>query len=449
MAATQHGAIAATRFGLGARPGEILALSRDPRAALASQLNVKASAFPDEGLASTKRHIQAFHESEPGRGASDEERRKARRGYRRQSRRAFGEEVMARTAYAVATPNAFHERWVRFWSNHFTVSARGRNTALVGPFEREAIRPNALKRFSRLLRASSQHPAMLIYLDNHVSFGPGSRAGVRRGRGLNENLAREILELHTLSPEGGYSQDDIVEFAKALTGWTIVNAREAELGWAPFMFRPAINEPGARRVLGKRYNQAGLAQGEAILDDLARHPATAAHIARKLARHFISETPPQDAVDRLATIFMDTNGDLKALALGVLNEPVAWREPGVKVKTPEEFLISALRALDAPLPDGDAMHTSFEALGQLPFTAPSPAGWPDEASAWIGPDGVKKRLEWSHALAARAANADPQRFAADALGPLLSPRTAAALRGAADTVQGLTLALMSPEFQRR
>ena len=191
-------------------------------------------------------------------------------------------------------------RLVMFWSNHFCVSAnKGPVRGMAGAYEREAIRPHVLGRFVDMLLAVERHPAMLVYLDNHVSIGPNSRAGLNRGLGLNENLAREILELHTLGVGGGYTQEDVTNLARILTGWTVANLANPVGEPGRFFFAPARHEPGAWTVLGKRYGEAGMAAGEAVLRDLARHPATARHIARKLARHFVSAEPPAALVARL------------------------------------------------------------------------------------------------------------------------------------------------------
>jgi uncharacterized protein (DUF1800 family) len=301
-----------------------------------------------------------------------------------------------------------------------------------------------------LLVAAESHPGMLVYLDNHFSVGPGSLAGRRRDRGLNENLAREILELHTLGVDGGYGQEDVEELARAITGWSLGNRFFGGRGdRGEFVFEPRIHEPGARTVLGKRYPEGGLEQGEAILRDLARHPSTAKHVAAKLARHFVADAPPADAVSRLERTFLDADGDLQALARAVVALDAAWSPEQSKLKSHDEYFVSALRALDAPDLEPMAIAASYAALGQRPFDAPSPAGWPDEADAWIGPDAVMKRLEWAEEVGRRAPSGRPLLVLERALGDLASADTRRAVAAAASPSQGLTLALMAPEFQRR
>ena len=226
-------------------------------------------------------------------------------------------EATARIGAAVDAEVGFVERLVWFWSNHFCVSAEKVNAA-AGPYEREAIRPHVLGRFADMLEAVESHPAMLFYLDNVESMGPDSIAGINRDKGLNENLAREILELHTLGVRGGYSQEDVTSFAKVLTGWTWIPPAEPEHG-GDFVFARRLHEPGDQIVLGKRYSDGGAEQGRRVLADLARHPATAQHIAQKLACHFVADDPPPTLVAKLAKTFNDTDGDLKEVSKTLLN----------------------------------------------------------------------------------------------------------------------------------
>ncbi len=212
---------------------------------------------------------------------------------------------------ATAADIGFVERLVWFWSNHFCISADN-IIAMVGPYEREAIRPHVLGRFADLLFAAESHPAMLFYLDNVQSMGVDSIAGINRDKGLNENLAREILELHTLGVRSGYSQTDVASFAKVLTGWTWIAPIEPAHG-GEFIFAKRLHEPGEQIVLGKRYAEGAWIK-VAVLADLAHHPATAEHIAQKLARHFVAEEPPPALIDRLAKTFNDSEGDLKEVA---------------------------------------------------------------------------------------------------------------------------------------
>ena len=259
----------------------------------------------------------------------------------------FRAEALARIRRAIAARAGIVERLVAFWSNHFCVSASkgGFVRVTAGAFEREAIRPFVLGRFADMLEAAESHPAMLHFLDNAQSIGPHSRAGQNGKRGLNENLAREIMELHTLGVHGGYSQDDVTSLARILTGWTSAGA-QGRLGEpGSFIFNVNAHEPGAHRLLGKTYPEGGREQGELALADLARQPATASFVVGKFARHFIADTPPPELVSGLVKTFRGTDGDLQALTLALINSDAAWNTPATKMRSPYEFLIAANRAL--------------------------------------------------------------------------------------------------------
>ncbi|MEL6366012.1 MAG: DUF1800 domain-containing protein [Pseudomonadota bacterium] len=439
-------AIAATRFGLGARPGDIREIADAPRERLRAQLGPAGEPKALRGLKSADEAFGPFAEAYGGGRSQDREQRREAIS---QGLSGYADEVAARTDVAVRTDAPYQERLVRFWSNHFTVAInKPQMTPLVGPFEREAIRPHTTGKFVDMLLAVYRHPAMLFYLDNAQSVGPNSPIGARVGRGLNENLAREALELHTVGVDGGYTQEDVEEFARALTGWSVGSRR---LGGRPgtFVYQDRIHEPGRRRVLGRVYRDRGERQAEEILKDLAEHPATARRIARKLATHFIADQPPEDAVRRLERVYRRTDGDLKALAEALIDLDVAWSPDARKVKRPEEFLISVWRGLGGSPPAIRALTASYLNLGQQPFRAPSPEGWPDEADAWIGPDAVKKRLEWAQAVAYRFPRVRPTEFLDTVLGDLARPETRFEVRGADSAAQGLVLAFMSPEFLRR
>jgi len=458
MASGLRGAIAVTRLGMGAKPGEIETAARDPEGWLERQIGSDAALIPGEGLQSAAEGARAMVAYEENavkirNGEATEEDLKAiRRSIGRQRRDFLLREIVARNTHAITTGDGFAERWARFWANHFTVAARQpQMLPLAGAFEREAIRPNVFGRFRDLLLASSFHQGMLVYLDNYQSIGPSTLPARRRGAGLNENLAREILELHTLGVDGGYTQDDVLGLAKALTGWTVGRPRLQRFGeTGEVVFIGFIHEPGSKTVLGKTYREDGEGQAGHILDDLARHPATAGHIARKLARHFIADTPPPEAVETLAQTFRDTSGDLSALARTLIGLEAAWSREPQKFKMPEELLISTARLLGGNAVYGGAVREVYQSFGQVPFLAPSPAGWPDTADDWAGPDAVMKRMEWANRTARRAGDrASSDRFLDAALGALASADTHAAAARAESRVQALTLAIMSPEFQRR
>jgi uncharacterized protein (DUF1800 family) len=441
---TTAAAIAANRFGLGARRGELRAAAGDPRGWLLAQLDgppprrvpEPARLLPsEEGLAAYARI--AARQAAGGDGPT----------LGQFTRSTYRDEATARTWAAIDSEASLLERLVWFWSNHFAVSAAKPVVApIAGAFEREAIRPRVLGRFEDLLLAAVRHPAMLLYLDNQRSFGPRSPRGRRVGRGLNENLAREILELHTLGVDGGYGQDDVTAFAMALTGWTVQPARLDGAG--RFRFASAVHEPGARTVLGRRYAEDGEAQAAAILRDLARHPATARHVAFKLARHFVADQPPEAAVEPLARVFLDTGGDLRVVARSLVGLDAAWQEPAAKVKTPVEFVVSAYRGLGLR-PEGPGVLRALDGMGQRPFSPPSPAGWPDTASHWLGPHAVYKRIEWAVALGELAGRAPPARLARDLLGDGAGETLVEALERAESGAQAVALLLASPEFQRR
>jgi uncharacterized protein (DUF1800 family) len=368
--------------------------------------------------------------------------------------------MAARGRLAAETQNGFAERWTLFWANHFTVSAlKTASAPVVGSFEREAIRPHVFGRFEDMLLASSRHPAMLLYLDQAQSAGPNSLAGQRRKQGLNENLGREILELHTVGLGAGYTQADVTEFARALTGWSISRGRDAPGAQndngpvGTFMFRPNLHEPGGRRVMGRNYAEGGEDQARAILHDLAAHPSTANHIAQKLARHFVADDPPAPMVARLQANFIKTGGRLDALAQTLVDSPEAWAPEAAKFKTPYEFLISSWRAA-GQAPDLSAPQKfvgSLAVMGQRPFSADSPKGWSDDATDWASSDGVVKRLAWAEQAAAVMAGQglDPNDTAKSALGARLTPAAAQAIGRAETRNEAFAVLLMSPEFQRR
>jgi uncharacterized protein (DUF1800 family) len=365
--------------------------------------------------------------------------------------RIFRAEAQARFASAMSADLGLRERLVWFWSNHFAISAK--KSALVritaGAFEREAIRPFVTGRFADMLVAATRHPAMLTYLDNRLSIGPTSRAGQNRNRGLNENHAREILELHTLGVDGGYRQADVTALAKILTGWTVAgpNADETERG--RFTFNGRAHEPGEHVVMGRRYRTEGVQQGLDALRDLAHHPATARHVARKLARHFVADTPPPALVEALTARFIQTDGDLAAVTRTLLAHAASWTEARTKIRSPQEFLIAALRATGT----GGDFRPVFGMLSDLgqPLWQPSgPNGFADTADVWASPDGLKTRLDIAAGLGQRAQVQSSVLDVVDAvLGPLASRETRQAVSRAESRAQGFAILLMSPEFQRR
>jgi uncharacterized protein (DUF1800 family) len=366
--------------------------------------------------------------------------------------KTYRAEALARLQRAVQADCGFTERLVAFWSNHFCISANKGELARMwaGSFEREAIRPHVLERFADMLKAVEQHPAMLFFLDNQQSLGPDSRAGQNRKRGLNENLAREIMELHTLGVGSGYTQEDVTSLARIITGWSFAG-RQGQVG-APgsFIFNANAHQPGAQTLLGKIYEANGLAQGEAALADIARQPATAKFIATKFVRHFIADDPPPALVARLETVFKTTDGDLKAMTLALVDADEAWSAPLSKIRNPYEFLVASGRLL-ARVPDDPGFYLgSLNTLGQPLWTPAGPNGFPDTAAAWAAPEGMKLRLDISAQLASRIGNnLDPRELLDLVAADAASAETRRTIERAESRQQALALLLMSPEFQRR
>jgi uncharacterized protein (DUF1800 family) len=452
------GAIAATRFGLGARPGQIERASQDPHAYLTDQVRPEGAPRPEprspgsgERLVELKEYQrQRMTARQQGDPMSDPVKMAAKL-----IRDDAGADFMARVRLAATTDDDFAERWALFFANHFTVSAAKVATAtLIGPFEQEVIRPHAFGRFEDMLVASSRHPAMLIYLDQAQSIGPDSPAATRAARagkkiGLNENLAREIMELHTVGLEAGYSQADVTEFARAMTGWSLGRLDQSQEPMG-FMFRAFAHEPGVRTVMGRRYADDGEGQARAVLADLAASPHTARHLALKIGRHFVSDDPPASLTARLSKAYMESGGRLDAVARSLIASPEAWTASPAKFKTPYEFLVSSWRAMGAPPDQGGPLVAAMTSMGQKPFSAPSPKGWPEEAAAWASPDSIIKRMAWSEAFAAQTVGqTDPTVVAENALGGRLGPLAGQTIARAETRPEGLSILLMSPEFQRR
>ncbi len=355
-------------------------------------------------------------------------------------------EAKARFDAAVTAEIGFVERLVWFWSNHFCISA-DKVIAMAGPYEREAIRPHVLGRFADLLLAVESHPAMLFYLDNVQSMGPNSVAGINRDKGLNENLARETLELHTLGVRSGYTQTDVTNFAKVLTGWSWIPPAEPEHG-GEFAFIKRLHEPGDQIVLGKRYPDSAVEQGRAVLADLARHPATARHIAEKLASHFVADNPPPTLVAKLAESFHGSDGDLKAVATTLVTADESWAPQRQKLKPPAEWIAGVIRlsGTEAIVPIGRIMNAQAM-LGAPLWRPPAPNGFADTEAAWI--DGIPHRIDIASEFAGRAQGIDPIALLDSGLGPLASRATRDTVARAESRVQALALLMMAPEFLRR
>ncbi len=469
MSSSLQVALAAHRFGLG--EADLAIVGGDAPGWLAAQIG-PADAPRGTGLLDTKGALQHV-------AAERELRRQARNpppGTTAQQliaghyREVIAADARSRLSTAAATTRPFAERLQMFWTNHFSLSLlKGSTRGLIGAFERDAIRPNIAGRFETLLLASTTHPAMLRYLDNAQSAGPHSRivalAARRAARrdetarvtGINENLAREVLELHTLGAEsaraGVYTQADVTAFAAVLSGWRV--GQDGIVDGEPF--DPNWHEPGVKTVLGRRYGEGPQAL-HAVLRDLAAHPATARFVATKLARHFVADEPPPALVDRLAATYLRSDGRLADVYRELIGDDRAWAAAPAKLKTPEEFVVSTARVLgsgermfDAAPNGGPGFAAqSIAGLGQRVQAPPSPAGWSDRAEDWLGPDAVWKRVEWASRICARAGRGiDARRLAASSLGPLLGDETARQIESASDGPQALALLLLAPEFQRR
>jgi uncharacterized protein (DUF1800 family) len=423
--------LAMIRFGWGRRGAE--ALPADPHAWLADQLRAPDRApfgeMPDAAACLAALQQDRQDKPPPGQGSVGP---------------LFRADAEAQLGWLLETDAPFRERLVWFWANHFTVSRRqGGTAAVAGAFVREAIRPHVTGRFEDMLLAVMHHPAMLLYLDNVASIGPDSDVGQRQNRGLNENLARECLELHTVSPAAGYTQQDVTNFANVLTGWSI----ELKTPPAGFLFRPHAHEPGSWAVMGRAFPD-GEAGGIAALHFLANHPSTHRFLATKLVRHFVADTPPEPAVRRIEGVLRDTGGDLGAASAALIDLPEAW-QPLTKLRTPMDYAVAVLRAVDLPQDKRPDLLGGLGGLGQPLFNAPLPNGWGDTAADWAAPEAMMRRIDWCYGVTARAGALDPNQLAQAALGPLLRPATVTAMQHAGSRRDALTLALASPEFQRR
>ena len=495
-------AIALNRFGLGARPDE--AIPSDPKAWLLGQMDrfeVRPAPFAalddpaqvvvdyftrqraDAQAARAAQAMAGGAASPPMAGATampaagppgmmpatapTDAVKLALQADRKQMRRdaqgLYRAAVNARAESALTTPAPFVERLVHFWANHFAVSAeKPEVVAYAGAFEYDAIRPHVLGRFEDMLLAAERHPAMMLYLDQARSIGPNSafaqRVAARRpgsGPGLNENLAREIMELHTLGVRSGYTQADVTDFARAMTGWSIGGYRGGKdpLEAGPpgaFLFRPATHEPGERVILGRHYPDSGEFQARTALTDFAAAPATATHIATKLARHFAGDAPPPAMVDRLAAAFTASKGDLPTVYRAIIASPEAWAPQPAKFKTPWEWTISSLRGLGRMSLDQMQIAPLLTQLGQPTWKPGSPAGWDDVAASWAAPDALIRRVELAQRLAApSAAKVDARALAPKLIPAGFAPMATEQIARAESPAAALALLLVSPDFLRR
>lgn len=446
--AARQARVAFQRFGLGPKPGGPRRIGEDPQGALLDELS-----RPQDALIGSDRL--------PGyRKACSVSQRDFDRPYQ-----VFQDERRARLAQALKPEIGLLERLVTFWSNHFSMSVWKDQAILgtIGQLEREVIRPNVLGSFTDMLLGVMRHPAMIAYLDNDDSIGPRSPIGKSWGAGFNENLAREVLELHTMGVGGGYTEADVTAFARILTGWSYVRGWEADNEWnggndenrGQFIFRADWHEPGGIELMGKRYPAAGQDQGEAVLRDLAVHPKTAEHLAFKLVLHFLTDEPTPAMVEPVADAFLSSGGDLGATTRALVELPEAWSLPLKKLRTPYEIAIAQFRATGTPFAKDDEMWAFTEplrALDNLPWEYGPPDGYPDETAAWLNPDAMRVRLDTA-LLFVDIFGDEGWPAAGDVAKRLfdsaLSQPSRVALRKPADNRAATTLLLMLPEFQRR
>lgn len=441
--------IAFNRFGLGAKPGGVRRISADPKAALIAELDAPDIALiTATGLPTYKQACNAMHR--------DFEREEAMRQL----------EFDARIAKHMEPEIGFVERLVLFFSNHFSMSVNkdGAIRATIGQLERDVIRKNVLGSFLWMLIGVMKHPAMLAYLDNADSIGPNSVIGQSWGVGLNQNLAREILELHTLGVNGGYTESDVDALSKIITGWSFVRGWEADGGYnggtgptrGMFLYRPKWHEPGRQTVLGQQFPNTGMDQGIEVFRFLARHRSTAQFIAYKLVKHFITDEPTPAMVDPVAAAFRSSGGNLRTVALALINLPEAWALPLTKVRTPYELQVAEMRALQRRYRAKEtwAFNETLRSLNNTPWERPTPDGFPDENSYWLSPDSMRIRAETAQLSAWALLQSGPYpttpAMLADSLfRSALTDASRAAVADPGDPANGLTMLFTIPEFQRR
>ena len=436
--------IAANKFGLGVNPRDVLDINQNPFLWVKNQL---------DGDAGDTLYLEALDDSVKLnrkllaiRASKDREKIKV---LEKEFKKLFTHEIKQRTLHAINTKNPFLERLTYFWSNHFTVSVRKKGLFhLAGAFEREAIRPNILGKFSDLLLNVVMHPAMLTYLDNISSIGPNSKIGLKRSKGLNENLAREILELHTLGVNGGYRQTDVIALAKLITGWSVA-VRGGNAGG--FYFNKRAHEPGQIGLLGRYYSDEGVERGKKALLNIAHHPSTADFVAKKLVSHFISHKAPKSIIREVRNVFYRSRGDLKRTYQKLISVGAAWSDEYSKIKTNQDLIISLGRAAKKDnLENNKYYFNSFRFLGNAPFTANSPAGFSDVNSEILSAEIIMRRIEWAELAASRLKfDYSPVELSKLILGEFMSFNTFDAISDATSKKHAYAILLAAPEFQKR
>jgi len=453
--------LATIRFGTGLGPHARPANSTAQMIARLTERDKQAQRFRIAGIKSQyssfkKGQRLAKEQRQASPGAAQDRARDALRKHRQKLKEQQVEWFLAMLARSLSSEDGFRERLVRFWADHFTVVGKtGALRPMAATFSEDAIRPNIAGRFGDMLKDAVTHPLMLAYLDQFSSVGEDSPVARRQGKGLNENLAREVLELHTLGVGAGYSQTDVREFAKLLAGFTFSPTRGV-------VYQAKRATPGAETILGKSYggDRPRIEDVYDALHDLALRPETARHIARKLAVHFVSDDPDPNLVGAITAAYQDSGGDLSACYSAMLEHPASWSPKLVKVKQPVDFIITSLRALGAEgktiakLPVRSALQgfaRPMQMMGQTWERPAGPDGWPEEGGHWITPQGLAARIQWAMtAPQAFSSNLpDPRAFAQSALGTLLDDHTEFAAMAAETRWEGIGLVLSSPSFQRR
>ncbi len=434
--------IASNRFGYGIGAAGLGKSVNNGRKALINQLNDPVIPYhlgDKSGIELSYRFLSAARK-----GNFKEIRRKIKKQLVNDYTSFISDAMLQR----MRTKQPFIERLVAFWSNHFAVSIdKPAILGLIRDYEYRAIRPHISGKFEDMLIAVARHPAMLAYLDNWISFGENTIFARFGKRGLNENLGREILELHTLGVNGGYNQQDVIELAKMLTGWSV--ERRNRKPYPKFHFYKRGHEPGAKKLLGKTYKEDGVNEAVNALKDLARHPETARHLATKMAIHFISDNPPKSLIKKMQRAYLKNGGDLREMTRTMLESKESWETPLSKIKTTPDYVVCAFKTLDCK-PKPVHIITSLDTMDFHPYKAPDPQGFSDKNDYWASPGAILKRAEWAQELAGRImGRVNPYELGKRIFGSLMSAQTAFALKGAESQKQGLTILLMSPEFQRR
>jgi len=437
--------IAQNRFGLGVPLGTIAI--RNPEAWLLAQLS------PQQALPSA---VQSWKSSANIMEEIIRTPKSMKKMSRKDRKKQARQELKQIFWHGFHSNTPFLERVIMFFCNHLTVSAEKNDVALFVPsFQKEVVRANLHRGYGAMLTASTKHPAMLKYLDNIRSSGPDSKKGKRKKIGLNENLAREILELHSIGLESGYTQADVLAFSNILTGWSIPR-NQKEFKGTSFFFRARVHQPGSQAEMGIRYAQPGVKKGERVLADLAQSKFTAQRLAYKLVQHFLSDQPDPKLVSNMAKAYLNGKDDIIAMLKEMIRAPESWAPIQKKLKRPDEYVLSTMRML---IPKGHRLNKKQQkqllgnlvVMGQKPFFAPSPEGWSDNADEWLSGESMLRRLRFAELIAAQfvSEHEDIVQLAEQHLGPTLSEKTRLMIARAPSRKTALALLLSAPDFQRR